>query len=75
MTEADPRLTRRLKLAGLLLSLGLLIEAATLFWQHPTAFLAFLLLGGVLVAAGVVLYLLAIAAYPADPGSSQRNVG
>ena len=58
---------RRLKLAGLLVSLGLLIEATTLFWAHPTAFLAFLLLGGVLVAAGVVLYLLSIATFPSAP--------
>ncbi|HEX7184431.1 MAG TPA: hypothetical protein VF756_21575 [Thermoanaerobaculia bacterium] len=65
MTDADPRLVRRLRLSGLLVSLGLLIEAATLFWPHPTAFLAFLLLGGLLVAVGVVLYLAAIVSYPA----------
>ena len=65
MTDADPRLVRRLRLAGLLVSLGLLIEAATLFWQHPTAFLVFLLLGGALVALGVLLYLLSIATYVA----------
>ncbi len=64
MTDADPRLARRLRLAGLLLGLGLLIEAATLFWSHPTAFLVFLLLGGALVAAGVLLYLFTIASYP-----------
>ncbi len=62
--EADPRLARRLRLGGLLLGLGLLIEAATLFWPHPTAFLVFLLLGGVLVAAGVFVYLFTIATYP-----------
>lgn len=70
MTDAHPRLARRLKLAGLLVGLGLLIEAATLFWSHPTAFLAFLLLGAVLVAAGVVLYLLSIATFPAAPTES-----
>lgn len=70
MTDADPRLVRRLRLAGLLVSLGLLIEAATLFWPHPTAFLAFLLLGGSLVALGVLLYLLSIATYPAGPPRS-----
>ena len=70
MTDADPRLVRRLRLAGLLVSLGLLIEAATLFWPHPTAFLAFLLLGGLLVAAGVIVYLLSIATYPTTPPGS-----
>jgi predicted membrane channel-forming protein YqfA (hemolysin III family) len=62
--DTDPRLVRRLRLAGLLLGLGLLIEAATLFWSHPTAFLVFLLLGGMLVAAGMVLYLFTIATGP-----------
>lgn len=70
MTDADPRLARRLRLAGLLLGLGLLIEAATLVWSHPTAFLVFLLLGGALVAAGVLLYLFSIATYPAGPPRS-----
>lgn len=70
MMDTDPRLVRRLRLAGLLLALGLLIEAATLYWPHPTAFLVFLLLGGVLIAAGVVLYLFTIATYPAAPPQS-----
>lgn len=70
MMDADPRLVRRLKLAGLLVGLGLLIEAATLFWPHPTAFLAFLFLGGLLVAVGVVLYLFSIVTYPAVPRGS-----
>jgi hypothetical protein len=61
---ADPRLARRLRLAGLLVILGLLIEAATLYWPHPTAFLAFLFIGGSLVAAGVLLYLLSIVRSP-----------
>ena len=70
MTDADSRLARRLKLAGLLVGLGLLIEAATLFWRHPTAFLAFVFLGGLLVAAGAVIYLFTIANYPAAPAGS-----
>lgn len=63
MSETAPPLLRRLKLAGLLISLGLVVEVLTLFWSHPTAFLAFLLLGGVLVAAGVLLYLYSLVTY------------
>jgi predicted membrane channel-forming protein YqfA (hemolysin III family) len=70
MTDADPRLVRRLRLAGLLVGLGLLIEAVSLYWRHPTAFLVFLLLGGSLVAVGVVLYLISIATSPATPPGS-----
>jgi hypothetical protein len=66
----DPLLVRRLKLSGILVALGLLVEAATLFWAHPTAFLVFLLLGGALVAAGVLVYLLAIAAGPGPAPST-----
>lgn len=67
MTDPDPRLVRRFKLAGLLLGAGLVVETVTLFWSHPTAFLVFLLLGGLLVAAGVLLYLLSVATYASGP--------
>ncbi len=67
MSEPAPPLPRRFKLAGLLVSLGLLVEVLTLFWPHPTAFLAFLVVGGVLVAIGVLLYLYSIATYTPPP--------
>jgi hypothetical protein len=65
MTIADSRLVRRLRKAGLLVSLGLAIELATLAWPHPTAFLVFLLGGEALVAAGVGVYLWSIVSSPA----------
>lgn len=64
-----PTLLRRLRFSGLLVSMGLLIELITMLWSHPTAFLAFLFLGGTCVAAGVLLYLVAIATNPAVPES------
>lgn len=68
-------LTRRLRLSGLLVALGLIVEAITLLWSHPTAFLVFLFVGGSLVAAGVLLYLFAIATVPsASPSSPNQNV-
>jgi hypothetical protein len=67
MTATDPRLARRFKQAGLLVSAGLLVEVLTLVWAHPTAFLAFLLFGGVLVGAGVLLYLYSIVTYNPPP--------
>lgn len=70
MTDPDPRLVRRFKLAGLLLGLGLLVETVTLFWSHPTSFLFFLLLGGLLVSSGVLLYLFLVATYPSAPPPS-----
>jgi hypothetical protein len=58
-----------LRFSGLLISLGLIIEVVTMLWSHPTAFLAFLLLGGSSVAAGVLLYLFAIGSNPSSPQS------
>lgn len=64
MTTAPPSLPRRLRLSGLLVSLGLIIEVVTMLWSHPTAFLVFLLLGATLVAAGVLFYLFSIVSSP-----------
>jgi hypothetical protein len=60
MTENLSRLQRKLKTAGYLLIAGLLIEGITLYWAHPASFLLFVSLGGVLIIAGVAIYLLAI---------------
>lgn len=49
--------SRALVIAAVLVGLGLAVEVATLSWTHPTAFLAFAGVGGLLVGAGVVVYL------------------
>ncbi len=61
MTAVDPKLNRRLRLSGSLIGAGLAVEALTMAWSHPTAFLAFLFVGGTLVALGSLIYLLTIA--------------
>jgi len=70
VTTVAPQLIRRLQRAGLLVALGLIVETVTLFWPHPTAFLVFLFLGGLLVAAGVLLYLFAIVSSPLPSATS-----
>jgi hypothetical protein len=50
----------RLRLAGLLVVTGVLVQEMTLFWNHPLSFIAFLGLGGLAVFVGVVVYLLAL---------------
>jgi hypothetical protein len=55
MTEA---VERRLKLASSLLIAGLAVQLATLFWDHPLAFLAFIFIGSPLALAGIAAYLL-----------------
>jgi fucose permease len=74
-TVTPDLLSRRLKLSGILVGLGLIVETLTMFWPHPTAFLAFLFLGGLLVAAGVLLYLFAIATYAPSSGDRETPPG
>jgi hypothetical protein len=54
-----------LRQAGVLVSVGLLVEVLTIFWSHPTAFLAFAFIGGTLLLAGVARYLWAVLGAPA----------
>lgn len=51
---------KRIRIAGILIMGGLLVELITLRWSHPTAFLFFLFIGGTLMAAGILLYLLSL---------------
>jgi uncharacterized membrane protein YczE len=60
MKTQSTKIERRIRLAGILLIAGLLVEMVTLRWSHPTAFLVFLLIGGVLMALGVGVYLLSL---------------
>lgn len=50
-------LERRLQFAGGLLLSGLLVEAISVVWTRPIAFIVFVGLGGLLFAAGILLYL------------------
>jgi hypothetical protein len=51
---------KRIRIAGIFIIAGLLVELITLHWSHPTAFLFFLLIGGTLMAVGIIIYLLSL---------------
>jgi hypothetical protein len=51
---------RRLQLSGILLILGLLVEALCLLWTGPLAFVLFLGVGGLLLALGILLFLFSL---------------
>lgn len=53
-------LERRLQLSGVLLIIGLLIEAVCLFRARPLSFLAFVGIGGAFLFSGVMVYLLSL---------------
>jgi hypothetical protein len=51
---------RRIRWASVLVGAGLLVQLASLLIVHPLAFVAFLMIGCPLMAAGIVLYLLSL---------------
>lgn len=53
---------RRIRIAGILLVAGLVVELISLTWSHPTAFLLFLFVGATLMAVGLLLYLYSLVA-------------
>jgi hypothetical protein len=65
--SANP-VERRLQISGVLIILGLLVEALCLAWRGPLAFLVFLGLGGLLMFAGIVLFLFSLVSTP-QPGT------
>ena len=66
----------RLRLSGGLITLGLLVQALSLLWNHPLSFIAFIALGGLLVAGGILLYLFILVNIPSagteDVGSNAK---
>ena len=55
--------SRKLRFAGAFILAGLIVEGLSLAWNHPLAFVAFIAIGGLLLAIGIVIYLLALLAF------------
>lgn len=53
---------RKLQLSGILLILGLVVEALCLLGRGPIAFIIFAGLGGLLFAGGIIIYLYSLVA-------------
>ena len=64
MNSQNSRLGRRLQLAGVLIISGLVVQGVSLFWNHPLSFLVFISVGTLLLAVGIVIYLLTIVSVP-----------
>jgi hypothetical protein len=54
---SSPKIDRYLRISGILMISGLLVEAASLYWAHPTAFLVFMFIGGTLMGIGILVFL------------------
>lgn len=60
---------RKLRLAGGVITIGLLIELVSLLVSRPTPFYFFLFAGGAaVVAVGLLIYLLALVSRPEKSG-------
>ncbi len=58
--QKPSKIEKRIRLAGILVVMGLAVELVTLHWSHPTAFLFFLLLGGTLMGLGIIAFLFSL---------------
>jgi len=58
---------KRIRLSGSLLLIGLLVEVFSLLWSHPTAFIVFFVVGGLSMAAGILIFLYSLVSIPGDP--------
>jgi len=66
-------MSRILRVSGILLILGLAIEAVSLLFNHPLSFMGFIIVGGALLAVGVLLFLYSLVEIAqANPGSAQK---
>ena len=61
MTQSEEEfVSKKLRVAGSLIILGLLAEGLSLVWNHPLSFIAFLGVGGLLMFLGIAIYLTAL---------------
>jgi hypothetical protein len=58
---------RRLRISGMLIALGLVVEALSLIRIHPLAFLGFMFVGGGLLVAGIAIYLYSLVSVTSPP--------
>ena len=59
-TMSHARMERRIRTAGLLVALGLVLEAGSLLWHHPLSFVFFAATGPILILGGIGFYLLSL---------------
>ena len=64
MMSTANSMEKRLQIAGVLLIIGLVIEAVCLLWARPISFVIFVALGGLFLFAGVVTFLFSLVSIP-----------
>ena len=64
---------RYLRISGVLLILGLIVEALTLCWNTAASFMSFMIFGGILLVGGILIY--AYSLVSGQPTSGSTNHG
>lgn len=60
-------MSRRLRISGILVIIGLLVEALCLVWSRPIAFVVLVCLGGGLIGLGVLVFLYSLVSAEVEP--------
>ena len=66
---------RRLRISGILVIAGLLVEALCLVWSKPIEFVVLVCIGGTFVGVGVLFFLCSLISAPHPTGSSGAAAG
>lgn len=61
-----PMMQRRLRIAGVLTGIGLLVQLITLFWDQASAFLLFAMIGVPFMIAGCAVFLYSLVSSPTE---------
>jgi hypothetical protein len=64
MQTQGKSINKKLRISGGLIALGLLVQALSLLWNHPLSCIAYVTIGGLFVAGGIVLYLFTLVNIP-----------
>jgi hypothetical protein len=69
---------RKLRISGVLVILGLAVEGLSLCWNNALSFMSFVVIGGLFLGAGILLFLYSLVASK-DPaleqlGDHQANI-
>jgi hypothetical protein len=73
-TTQAPLVEHRLRWAGFLIALGLIVQLTTFIWIHPLAFIAFAVVGCPLTAAGILLFLYSLVSRESPQAGRAHNI-
>jgi hypothetical protein len=63
-------MNQKLRTSGIIVIIGLLVEALCLVWSKPIAFVVLVCIGGALIGVGVLFFLYSLISAPSHPADS-----